>query len=87
VSPTQVFLPAQITDGDEVVQVGSGQNYTCSSSGGSITVTNTNGTYNETSSVDFELPDTTLEIYVDGELEETITFVTLDPDAVITIEP
>lgn len=55
--------------------------------GGSITVTNENSTYSETSSVDFTLPNTTLEIYVDGILEETVTFVTLDPDAEITIEP
>jgi hypothetical protein len=27
--PTDAFIPAQITDGDEVVQVGSGQTYTC----------------------------------------------------------
>jgi hypothetical protein len=85
VPPTQVFLPAQITDGDEIVQVGSGQNYTCSSGGGSITVTNTNNTYSETSSVDFELPDTDLDIYVDGVLEDSITFVTLDNSTTINI--
>jgi hypothetical protein len=52
-----------------------------------LNVSNSNDTYDVDITTNLTLPDTTLQIYVDGELEETITFVTLDPDAEITIEP
>jgi hypothetical protein len=53
--------------------------------GGSITVNNSNDTYIETSSVNFTLPDTNLDIYVDGILADSITFVTLDNSTEINI--
>jgi hypothetical protein len=53
--------------------------------GGSITVNNSNDTYIETSSINFTLPDTNLDIYVDGILQESTTFVTLDNSTEINI--
>lgn len=76
-----------ITDGIDTFEQPAGTTYTCSGGPSEINVRNENGTYSVTTSEDLELPDTTLQIYVDGILEETVTFVTLDPDAEITIEP
>jgi len=74
-----------ITDGGDTFEQPAGTTYTCSGGGGSITVNNSNDTYSNTSSVDFTLPDTDLDIYVDSILQETTTFVTLDNSTTINI--
>ena len=53
--------------------------------GGSITVSNSNDTYSVTTSENLELPNTDLDIYVDGVLQDSITFVTLDDSTTINI--
>lgn len=86
--PVPECSPVIVTDGTETIEVPSGGNYTCQNGGGSpteITVTNSNNTYIETSSVDFELPNTTVDIYVDGILNTSTTFATLDPSITINI--
>lgn len=82
-APQNAFVPAQITDGEEVIQVGSGQSYTCV--GGLINVSNSNGTYDVDTSTDLVLPDTNVNVYVDGVLSGTGTIVTLDSSEVINI--
>jgi hypothetical protein len=83
--PTDAFLPAQIVDGSEIVQVGSGQSYTCQGGSSEITVSNFNDTYAVTTSVDFELPNTTVNVFVDGMLSGTGSIVTLDPTEEINV--
>jgi hypothetical protein len=53
--------------------------------GGEITVSNSNDTYSVTTDENLELPNTTVNIYVDGILNQTGTIVTLDPNSVINI--
>ena len=74
-----------VTDGDQTIQVLAGGTYTCEGGVTEITVSNSNDTYSVTTSTDLELPDTTIEIYVDGVLSGTGTIVTLDPNQVINI--
>jgi len=87
-APQNTFVPAIITDDGETIQVGSGQTYTCS--GGTCddaTVKNSNASYSDTviSGGTLTLPDTTVNIYVDGVLSATETLVTLDPTEEINI--
>jgi hypothetical protein len=83
--PTDAFLPAQIVDGAEIVQVGSGQSYTCQSGTTEITVSNSNDTYVVTTDEDLELPNTTVNVFVDGVLSGTGSIVTLDPTEEINV--
>jgi len=53
--------------------------------GGSITVSNSNDTYSVTTDENLELPNTTVNIYVDGILNQTGSVVTLDPNQTINI--
>jgi hypothetical protein len=53
--------------------------------GGEITVSNSNDTYSITTDENLELPNTTVNVYVDGILNQTGTIVTLDPNSVINI--
>jgi hypothetical protein len=53
--------------------------------GGEITVSNSNDTYSVTTDENLELPNTTVNVYVDGILNQTGTIVTLDPNQVINI--
>ena len=74
-----------ITDGDETVQVLAGGNYTCEGGSASLVVSNSNDTYLVTTSTNLELPNTTVNVYVNGTLNSTGTIVTLDPNQVINI--
>lgn len=73
-----------ITDGASSVQVLAGGNYTCGGSA-SVVVSNSNDSYLVTTSTNLELPNTTVNIYVNGLLNSTGTIVTLDPNQVINI--
>jgi len=53
--------------------------------GGSITVSNSNDSYSVTTSTDLELPNTTVNVFVDGVLSGTGSIVTLDPTEEINI--
>jgi hypothetical protein len=53
--------------------------------GGSITVSNSNDSYSVTTDENLELPNTTVNVYVDGILNQTGSIVTLDPNSVINI--
>jgi hypothetical protein len=53
--------------------------------GGEITVSNSNDTYSVTTDENLVLPNTTVNVYVDGTLNQTGTIVTLDPNSVINI--
>jgi hypothetical protein len=53
--------------------------------GGEITVSNSNDTYSVTTDENLELPNTTVNVYVDGILNQTGTIVTLDPNQTINI--
>lgn len=53
--------------------------------GGEITVSNSNDTYSVTTSEDLFLPDTNVNVYVDGVLSGTGTIVTLDNSEEINI--
>jgi hypothetical protein len=83
--PTDAFLPAQITDGSKIVQVGSGQSYTCSAGSANVTVSNSNDTYSVTTSTDLELPNTTVKIFLDGVFQQDVVIPTLDPSNSLTI--
>jgi hypothetical protein len=72
-----------VTDGASSVQVLAGGTYTCS--GGSVVVSNSNDSYLVTTSANLELPNTTVNVYVDGTLNQTGSIVTLDPNSVINI--
>lgn len=53
--------------------------------GGEITVSNSNDTYSVTTDEDLTLPNTTVNVYVDGILNQTGTIITLDPNQTINI--
>jgi hypothetical protein len=72
-----------VTDGGSSVQVLAGGTYTCS--GGAVVVSNSNDSYLVTTSANLELPNTTVNVYVDGILNQTGTIITLDPNSVINI--
>jgi len=72
-----------VTDGASSVQVLAGGVYTCS--GASVVVSNSNDSYLVTTSTNLELPNTTVNVYVDGILNQTGSIVTLDPNSVINI--
>jgi hypothetical protein len=74
-----------VTDGDETIQVLAGGTYTCEGGSTSVVVSNSNDSYLVTTSANLELPNTTVNVYVDGILNQTGTIVTLDPNSVINI--
>jgi hypothetical protein len=74
-----------VTDGATSVQVLAGGNYTCVGAPASVIVSNSNDSYLVTTSTNLELPNTTVNIYVNGTLNSTGTIVTLDPNQTINI--
>jgi hypothetical protein len=74
-----------VTDGDETIQVLAGGTYTCEGGTASVVVSNSNDTYSVTTDENLELPNTTVNVYVDGALNQTGSIVTLDPNQVINI--
>jgi hypothetical protein len=74
-----------VTDGSETIQVLAGGTYTCEGGSASVVVSNSNDSYSVTTDENLELPNTTVNIYVDGILNQTGTIVTLDPNSVINI--
>ena len=74
-----------VTDGDETIQVLAGGTYTCEGGVASVVVSNSNDSYSVTTSTNLELPNTTVNVYVNGVLNSTGTIVTLDPNQVINI--
>ena len=74
-----------VTDGSETIQVLAGGTYTCEGGSASVVVSNSNDSYSVTTSTNLELPNTTVNVYVDGILNQTGTIVTLDPNQVINI--
>jgi hypothetical protein len=83
--PSTDCLPVTIIDGLEVIEVPSGGEYTCSTEPTEITVSNSNNTYSVTTDENLELPNTTVNVYVDGILNQTGSIVTLDPNQTINI--
>jgi hypothetical protein len=74
-----------VTDGSETIQVLAGGTYTCEGGSASVVVSNSNDSYSVTTSANLELPNTTVNVYVDGILNQTGSIVTLDPNSVINI--
>jgi hypothetical protein len=74
-----------VTDGSETIQVLAGGTYTCEGGSASVVVSNSNDTYSVTTSANLELPNTTVNVYVDGILNQTGSIVTLDPNQTINI--
>ena len=74
-----------VTDGSETIQVLAGGTYTCEGGSASVVVSNSNDTYSVTTDENLELPNTTVNVYVDGILNQTGSIVTLDPNSVINI--
>ena len=74
-----------VTDGDETIQVLAGGTYTCEGGSASVVVSNSNDTYSVTTDENLVLPNTTVNVYVDGILNQTGTIVTLDPNQTINI--
>jgi hypothetical protein len=74
-----------VTDGSETIQVLAGGTYTCEGGSASVVVSNSNDSYSVTTDENLELPNTTVNVYVDGILNQTGTIVTLDPNSVINI--
>lgn len=74
-----------VTDGDETIQVLAGGTYTCEGGSASVVVSNSNDSYSVTTSTNLELPNTTVNVYVNGALNSTGTIVTLDPNETINI--
>jgi hypothetical protein len=74
-----------VTDGSETIQVLAGGTYTCEGGTTEITVSNSNDSYSVTTDEDLELPNTTVNVFVDGILNQTGTIVTLDPNQTINI--
>jgi len=74
-----------VTDGSETIQVLAGGAYTCEGGSASVVVSNSNDTYSVTTSTNLELPNTTVNVYVDGILNQTGSIVTLDPNQTINI--
>jgi hypothetical protein len=79
------LLPVTVIDGVDIIEVPSGGEYTCSNEPTEITVSNSNDSYSVTTSENLELPNTTVNVYVDGILNQTGSIVTLDPNQVINI--
>lgn len=74
-----------VTDGASSVQVLAGGSYTCSGGSAELNVSNSNGSYDVDITEDLVLPNTTVNVYVNGTLNSTGTIVTLDPNQVINI--
>ncbi len=74
-----------VTDGDETIQILAGGTYTCEGGVAEVVVSNSNDTYSVTTSTNLELPNTTVNVYVNGTLNSTGTIVTLDPNETINI--
>ena len=74
-----------VTDGSETIQVLAGGTYTCEGGSASVVVSNSNDSYSVTTSANLELPNTTVNVYVDGILNQTGSIVTLDPNQTINI--
>jgi hypothetical protein len=74
-----------VTDGASSVQVLAGGTYTCEGGSASVVVSNSNDTYSVTTDDNLELPNTTVNVYVDGILNQTGSIVTLDPNQTINI--
>jgi hypothetical protein len=74
-----------VTDGASSVQVLAGGTYTCEGGTTEITVSNSNDTYLVTTDENLVLPNTTVNVYVDGILNQTGTIITLDPNQTINI--
>jgi hypothetical protein len=74
-----------VTDGSETIQVLAGGTYTCEGGSASVVVSNSNDTYSVTTDENLELPNTTVNVYVDGILNQTGSIVTLDPNQTINI--
>jgi hypothetical protein len=74
-----------VTDGSETIQVLAGGTYTCEGGSASVVVSNSNDTYSVTTDENLELPNTTVNVYVNGVLNSTGTIVTLDPSEEINI--
>ena len=74
-----------VTDGDGTIQVLAGGTYTCDGGSASVVVSNSNDSYSVTTSTNLVLPNTTVNVYVNGVLNSTGTIVTLDPNQVINI--
>lgn len=74
-----------VTDGDETIQVLAGGTYTCEGGSAELNVSNSNGSYDVDITEDLVLPNTTVNVYVNGVLNSTGTIVTLDPNQVINI--
>jgi hypothetical protein len=74
-----------VTDGSETIQILAGGTYTCEGGSASVVVSNSNDTYSVTTDENLELPNTTVNVYVDGILNQTGSIVTLDPNSVINI--
>lgn len=87
--PVPECQPVTVTDGTETIEILSGGNYVCQNGGGSspteITVSNSNNTYVVTTDEDLELPDTTVNVFIDGVLSGTGSIVTLDPNEEINV--
>jgi hypothetical protein len=78
--------PVTVTDGSQTVEVPSGGTYICQNGGGGlINVSNSNGSYSVDTAVDLVLPDTNVNVYVDGLLSGTGTIVTLDSSEEINV--
>jgi hypothetical protein len=74
-----------VTDGSETIQVLAGGTYTCEGGSASVVVSNSNNSYSVTTDENLELPNTTVNVYVDGILNQTGSIVTLDPNQTINI--
>jgi hypothetical protein len=74
-----------VTDGSETIQVLAGGTYTCEGGSASVVVSNSNDSYSVTTDENLELPNTTVNVYVDGILNQTGTIITLDPNQTINI--
>jgi hypothetical protein len=74
-----------VTDGASSVQVLAGGTYTCEGGSASVVVSNSNDSYSVITDENLELPNTTVNVYVDGILNQTGTIVTLDPNQTINI--
>lgn len=80
------YVTIKDSDGNILEEVKCGSEYTCDS-GGTATVENSNASYSDTveSGETLVIPDTTVNVYIDGELNQTVSLVTLDPSEQINI--
>ena len=74
-----------ITDGGDTFEQPAGTSYTCSGGPTEINVRNENSTYSVNVSEDLVLPNTTVNVYVNGVLNTNGSIVTLDPNQTINI--